>query len=119
MENAHFDAVTTIGTPTWLELALRADLGEACRADAIVAEVTRVLELTGEEIPGPLDEIAAGLDAVIEKVRSATSASADDLSSLLTSQVAKELAPSIEQFKIDLSERVDRRFPSLLGLGIL
>lgn len=45
--NADFDTVTTPGVRARLELKIRSDIGEHCRADAIVAEVQKVLSIDG------------------------------------------------------------------------
>jgi len=45
--NEDFDAVTTLGTESRLELSPRSALGEQCRSDAIAAEITDILEIDG------------------------------------------------------------------------
>ena len=43
--SADFDTVTTLGVRARLELTIRSDIGEHCRADAIVAEVQKILSV--------------------------------------------------------------------------
>lgn len=50
--NTLLDDATTPGARSRLELAPRSDLGEPCRAGAIVAEVTKVLEVDGADTSG-------------------------------------------------------------------
>ena len=48
--NADFDAAVTPGTRSRLELKIRFDLGEACQPGALVAEVTKVLEIETDDL---------------------------------------------------------------------
>ncbi len=48
--NADFDAATTPGTRSRLELTTRTDLGRSCRSGASVAEVDKILEIDGNDV---------------------------------------------------------------------
>lgn len=50
VSNSNFDAVTTPGTAGRLQLSPRSDLGLPCAENAIVAEVTQVLEINGTDV---------------------------------------------------------------------
>ncbi len=75
LSNEDFDAVTTPGTPSRLELSPRSELGEQCRSDAIAAEVTQILEIDGVSqqaafrLGQKINEIEGNLDAIVNQAQ--------------------------------------------------
>lgn len=98
--NDSFDSVTTPGTASRLVIHERGDLGEPCREGAIVAEVSRVLEIDGEDETDEIKQIA-------ERIRVRIDESKDELAEWR--QAAQEqVTQRIEEVQAQARELINR-----------